>query len=254
MSTPAEKGSKLDLNEVELGLFARIDKQRIPKHIAIIMDGNGRWASKRNKIRIKGHKAAIRAVQDTVEACVDLGIQHLTVYAFSTENWKRPAAEIGTLMALLRQYLRMEMKTVLKHQIKVNLLGSIHELDPGIQRDLNRVMDRSKDHTGMQFNIALNYSGRSDILAAIKKAAQEGADFQEMDEAVFSSYLSTTGQPDPDMVIRTSGEMRVSNFLLWQIAYSEIVVIPTLWPDFRRGTLYDAILDFQGRHRRFGGI
>lgn len=246
--------SKLNLTEAEQQLLSRIDKDKLPKHIAIIMDGNGRWAHQRNKPRIKGHKAAITAVQQTVETCVDLGVKHLTVYAFSTENWKRPANEIGTLMALLRQYLRMEMKTVRKHKIKVAALGVMSELDEGIQRDLRKVMDKSKDNDGMCFNIALNYSGRSDILCAVKEAAAAGADFQNMDEAAFSEYLSTRGQPDPDLVIRTSGEMRVSNFLLWQIAYSEIYVTPTLWPDFRRASLYEGILDYQSRNRRFGGI
>ncbi len=254
LSSDRQSASRLDLNPDEVGLFNRIDPSRKPRHIAIIMDGNGRWAASRNLPRIKGHKAAITSVQETVEACVDLGIGHLTVYAFSTENWKRPANEIGTLMALLRQYLRIELKTVEKHGIKVNVLGAIHELDPGIQRDLARVLERSRNHTGMCFNIALNYSGRKDILFAMRRAQRDGLDFEQLDEQGFSALLSTEGQPDPDLVIRTSGEMRVSNFLLWQIAYSEIVVTPTLWPDFRRRHLYKAILEFQSRHRRFGGI
>ncbi len=254
LSSDRQPASRLDLNPEDAGLFNRIDPTRKPKHIAIIMDGNGRWAASRNLPRIKGHKAAITSVQETVEACVDLGIGHLTVYAFSTENWKRPANEIGTLMALLRQYLRMELKTVEKHGIKVDVLGAIHELDPGIQRDLARVLERSRNHSGMRFNIALNYSGRNDILYAIRHAQQQGLDLAHLDEAGFSALLSTAGQPDPDLVIRTSGEMRVSNFLLWQIAYSEIVVTSTLWPDFRRKHLYQAILEFQSRNRRFGGI
>lgn len=232
----------------------QIDHDRLPRHIAIIMDGNGRWAKARNRPRIKGHKAAISAVQATVDACVSLGIEHLTVYAFSTENWKRPAAEIGTLMALLRQYLRLELKTVMKHKIRVQGIGDLEQLGAGIRRDLKSIAERSKDHDGMRFNIALNYSGRSDILQAIKKAAASGMDIDTLDESQFSEFLYTQGQPDPDLVIRTSGEMRISNFLLWQIAYSEIVVTPTLWPDFRKADLYQGIVDFQRRNRRFGGI
>lgn len=232
----------------------QIDKDRLPQHIAIIMDGNGRWAKARNRPRIKGHKAAISSVRATVDACVSLGIQHLTVYAFSTENWKRPAAEVGTLMALLRQYLRLELKTVMKHKIRVQGIGDLSQLGKGIRRDLHNIAERSKDHDGMRFNIALNYSGRSDIIQAIKSAASDGFDFDTLDEENFSDFLYTKGQPDPDLVIRTSGEMRISNFLLWQIAYSEIVVTPTLWPDFRKADLYQGIVDFQKRNRRFGGI
>ena len=246
--------SKLDLKPEEEELFNRIDKTCLPRHIAIIMDGNGRWAKKRNRSRIKGHKAAIPAVQQTVETCVDLGIKHLTVYAFSTENWKRPAHETGTLMALLRQYLRLEAKTVIKHRLRINALGAIHELSPGIQRDLNRIIESSRHHDGMCFNIAVNYSGRSDILYGIRRAMEAGINPADLDEALFSNYLSTAGQPDPDLVIRTSGELRVSNFLLWQIAYSEIWVTPTLWPDFSRSDLYQGVLEYQSRHRRFGGI
>lgn len=254
MSLPSSTGSKLKLSEAERALYGQIDQERLPAHIAIIMDGNGRWARQRNKPRIKGHKAAITAVQDTVSACVDLGIGHLTVYAFSTENWKRPPEEIGTLMALLRQYLHLEGKTVKKNRIRVSALGAIHELAPGIQRDLQRIIEASSGFEGMRFNIALNYSGRADILQGFRNALAEGADMDALTEAGFNRYLSTAGQPDPDLVIRTSGEMRVSNFLLWQIAYSEIVVTPTLWPDFRKADLYQGVLEYQARHRRFGGI
>ena len=254
MGAVAAKESRLKLSESELELYQQIDHDRLPAHIAIIMDGNGRWAKKRNFPRIKGHKASIPAVQQTVEGCVDLGIRHLTVYAFSTENWKRPKDETGTLMALLRQYFRLEMKTVHKHNLKVNVIGAINELSSGIQRDVAAIMEQSKDHDGMTFNVAVNYSGRNDILSAFRKVAAAGVDPDSLDEATFDSFLSTAGQPDPDLVIRSSGEMRISNFLLWQIAYSEIWATPTLWPDFRRIDLYKGILAFQARNRRFGGV
>ena len=235
-------------------LLRRVDQARLPQHIAIIMDGNGRWAARRNKSRIKGHKAAIPSVQDTVQGCLDLGISHLTVYAFSQENWKRPAAETGTLMALLRQYLRMAIKTVRANKIRVNVIGAIEELATGIQKDLHRVMEETAANEGLCFNIAINYSGRQDILSAVQKAVAAGENPSTLDEDQLGSYLSTGGQPDPDLVIRTSGELRVSNFLLWQIAYSEILVTPILWPDFRKPDLFRAVLEYQARNRRFGGI
>ncbi len=254
MSTTSQLERKRELTPKEQTLYDQIDRNRLPRHIAIIMDGNGRWAKKRNQPRIKGHKAAIPAVQDTLEGCADLGIQHLTVYAFSTENWKRPPQETGTLMALLRQFLHMEVKSVRKHDLRVEAIGALHELSTGIQRDLARIVAHSSGNKGMRFNIALNYSGRGDILAAFQKAMQKGLKAENLDEKVFREFLSTGSQPDPDFVIRTSGEMRISNFLLWQIAYSEIWVTPTLWPDFRKLDLYQGILEYQTRHRRFGGI
>lgn len=250
----AEIAQPIQQSESDQRLVDAIDRDRLPRHIAIIMDGNGRWARGRNYSRIKGHKAGIAAVQDVVKASIDLAIPCLTLYAFSTENWKRPANETGTLMALLRQYLRLEFKTVHEYDVKLNVIGAVEELAPGIQRDLKRVIDATANHTGMQFNLALNYSGRSDIIHAIQKAAKAGADLKTISEDQFADYLSTAGQPDPDLVIRTSGEFRVSNFLLWQIAYSEIWVTRTYWPDFRRRDLYTAILDYQARNRRFGGI
>lgn len=253
--TPSQpKASRSKLSASDRAKLNSIDQERLPRHIAIIMDGNGRWARQRQLTRIKGHKAAIPAVQETVEACAELGIGHLTLYAFSTENWKRPAQETGTLMALLRQYLRIASKSVNRHDLRVNAIGALGELSLGIQRDLKHVIHKSKNNQGMMFNIALNYSGRSDILQAFRAAALAGEDVKHLTEECFVSYLSTANQPDPDLVIRTSGEMRISNFLLWQIAYSEIWVTQTLWPDFRRQHLYDGILAYQQRHRRFGGI
>ena len=244
----------LDLSEDEQALFDRIDHHNLPKHIAIIMDGNGRWAKKRNRPRIKGHKAAIPSVQHTVEGCVDLGISCLTVYAFSTENWKRPEQETGTLMALLRQYFRMETKIIEKHRIKVRVIGAVEDLSPGIQRDIRQIESMSRDNDGMQFNVAVNYSGKEDIITACQRALAAGVSPDQLDSETIDSYISTAGQPDPDLLIRTSGEMRISNFLLWQIAYSEIWATPTLWPDFRRSELYRGIIEYQSRHRRFGGL
>lgn len=254
MTVSSAKASATSLSPSDQAKLELIDPKNLPRHIAIIMDGNGRWARGRNLTRIKGHKAGIPAVQQTVEGCAELGIKHLTLYAFSTENWKRPAQETGTLMALLRQYLRIASKSVNRHDIRVNAIGALTKLSTGIQRDLKSIIARSQDNKGMLFNIALNYSGRGDILQAFRAAVAAGEDLENLAEETFITYLSTAGQPDPDLVIRTSGEMRISNFLLWQIAYSEIWVTPTLWPDFRRTHLYDAILDYQQRHRRFGGI
>lgn len=238
----------------ERALLEQIDRNRLPRHVAIIMDGNGRWARLRNHSRIKGHKASIPAVQSVVKSCHDLGIGHLTLYAFSTENWKRPPQETGSLMALLRQFLRLEFNMVNRYDIRFMAIGDVSSLAPGIQRDIDRVVQATRDHEGMRFNLALNYSGRQDILMAIRRASAAGESMASMDEERFNGYLQTAGQPDPDLVIRTSGEHRISNFLLWQIAYSEIWVTPTYWPDFRPQHLYQAIIDFQGRHRRFGGI
>lgn len=254
LSARSSKGSRTDLSPADQIKRDQIDPANLPKHVAIIMDGNGRWARQRKLTRIKGHKAAIPAVQETVEACAELGIRHLTLYAFSTENWKRPEQETGTLMALLRQYLRIASKSVKRHNLRVNAIGAISELSTGIQRDLKQVIARSRANTGMLFNIALNYSGRGDIMQAFRAATAAGENPANLSEETFVKYLSTAGQPDPDLVIRTSGEMRISNFLLWQIAYSEIWVTSTLWPDFRRSHLYDGILAYQQRHRRFGGI
>ena len=254
LTTTSTRTSRLDLTREERELFDRIDPNRLPKHIAVIMDGNGRWAHQRNLPRIKGHKASIPAVRHTVEGCADLGIGNLTVYAFSTENWKRPERETGTLMALLRQYFRLEMKTVAKYDLRIKVIGAVEELSAGIQRDVKTIVSSSKKNDGMTFNVAINYSGRRDILTAFQKAMADGQDPKTLDESCFAKYLSTCGQPDPDLVIRTSGEMRVSNFLLWQIAYSEIWTTPTLWPDFRRPDLYRGILAYQSRHRRFGGV
>ena len=218
------------------------------------MDGNGRWAAQRHLPRVEGHRAGIDAVRDTVETAARLGIQVLTLYAFSVENWKRPASEVGTLMLLLKRYLRSELNTLLTNDIRFRVIGRIDELAPDIQDELRVAMERTAKNTGMLFNIALNYGGRAEIVDAARRAIEAGIRANDLDEERFAGFLYTAGQPDPDLLIRTSGEMRVSNYLLWQIAYAEIYVTETLWPDFRRQHLLEAVLAYQKRERRYGGI
>jgi undecaprenyl diphosphate synthase len=218
------------------------------------MDGNGRWASKRHLPRVEGHRAGINAVRDVVETSARLGIGVLTLYAFSVENWKRPASEVGTLMLLLKRYLRMELETLMRHNIRFHVVGRKGELSNDVLTELDAAVARTAANTGMQFNIALNYGGRTEIVDAARAAMTSGLRPQDLDEAAFAGLLYTAGQPDPDLLIRTSGEMRISNFLLWQIAYAEIWVTDTLWPDFRRRHLLEAIVDYQKRDRRYGGI
>jgi undecaprenyl diphosphate synthase len=235
-------------------LVRQIATDRLPAHVAIIMDGNGRWASQRHLPRVEGHRAGIDAVRDTVETAARLGIGVLTLYAFSVENWKRPVTEDSTLMLLLKRYLRSELKTLLRNNIRFNVIGRHHELAPDVQEELQLAVDRTRDNRGMLFNLALNYGGRAEIIDAARQALAAGLAPDELDEQKFSSFLYTAGQPDPDLLIRTSGEMRVSNYLLWQIAYAEIYVTETLWPDFRRHHLLEAVLAYQKRERRYGGI
>jgi undecaprenyl diphosphate synthase len=235
-------------------LVRQVSVERLPTHVAIIMDGNGRWAAQRRLPRVEGHRAGSEAVRDTVETAARLGIKYLTLYAFSIENWKRPVTEISTLMVLLKRYLRSELDTLLRNDIRFNVVGRMHELAPDIQDELQKAMARTSGNAGMRFNIALNYGGRAEIVDAARRAMESGVRPGELDEATLARFLYTSGQPDPDLLIRTSGEMRVSNFLLWQIAYSEIYVTETLWPDFRRRHLLEAILAYQKRERRYGGI
>jgi undecaprenyl diphosphate synthase len=235
-------------------LVDQVNFERLPVHVAVIMDGNGRWAAQRHLPRVEGHRAGIHAVRDTVETAARLGVRVLTLYAFSVENWKRPAAEVGTLMLLLKRYLRSELKTLLKNEIRFRVIGRMEDLAPDIQDELNTAIERTSANTGMIFNIALNYGGRAEIVDAARRAIEAGVRPDELTETRFSTFLYTAGQPDPDLLIRTSGEMRVSNYLLWQIAYAEIYVTETLWPDFRRAHLLEAVLAYQKRERRFGGI
>jgi undecaprenyl diphosphate synthase len=235
-------------------LARQLNFERLPAHVAIIMDGNGRWAAQRHLPRVEGHRAGIDAVRDTVETAARLGIQVLTLYAFSIENWKRPAAEVSTLMVLLKRYLRSELNMLLRNEIRFRVLGRMEDLAPDIQDELKTAIERTSKNTGMIFNIALNYGGRAEIVDAARRAIEAGIRPADLTEERFSKFLYTAGQPDPDLLIRTSGEMRVSNYLLWQIAYAEIYVTDTLWPDFRRTHLLEAVLAYQKRERRYGGI
>jgi undecaprenyl diphosphate synthase len=235
-------------------LARQIAGDRLPVHVAIIMDGNGRWAGQRHLPRVEGHRAGIEAVRDTVETAARLGIKVLTLYAFSIENWKRPATEVGTLMLLLKRYLRSELNSLLQNNIRFQVIGRMEALPPDVRDELGQAIQRTASAGGMLFNIALNYGGRAEIVDAARRAIEAGIRPEELDEARFASFLYTAGQPDPDLLIRTSGELRVSNYLLWQIAYAEIYVIETLWPDFRRRHLLEAVLAYQKRERRYGGI
>jgi undecaprenyl diphosphate synthase len=238
----------------EEALARQVKFDRLPVHVAVIMDGNGRWAAQRHLPRVEGHRAGIESVREVVEGSARLGIKVLTLYAFSVENWKRPRAEVNTLMALLKRYIRLELETLLKNNIRFRVIGRAEELAPDVQHELEIGIRRTAGNGGMLFNIALNYGGRAEIVDAARRAIAEGIAAEDLDERRFGDLLYTAGQPDPDLLIRTSGEMRVSNFLLWQIAYSEIWVTETLWPDFRRRDLLEAVVAYQKRDRRYGGI
>jgi len=235
-------------------LARQVNFDQLPAHVAIIMDGNGRWATQRHLPRVEGHRAGIDSVRDVVESSARLGIDVLTLYAFSVENWKRPRPEINTLMMLLKRYLRLELSTLLKNNIRFRVIGRQDELALDVQHELEMGMRQTAANSGMLFNIALNYGGRAEIVDAARRAIAAGVTADSLDERTFSEFLYTAGQPDPDLLIRTSGEMRVSNFLLWQIAYSEIWVTETLWPDFRCRHLLEAVVAYQKRDRRYGGI
>ncbi len=242
---------------VERTLFEQIELERLPQHIAIIMDGNGRWAKGRNLPRVEGHRAGIKSVREAVETCARLDVPVLTLYAFSVENWKRPRTEVDVLMKLLKQYLRLELSTLMKNNIRFRVLGRTPELPADVVEELEAGMERTRDNHGLLFNIALNYGGRTEIVDACQSIVNEAVANEKpvvVDEALFASHLYTAGIADPDLLIRTSGELRVSNFLLWQIAYAELWVTETLWPDFRKRELFRAIIDYQKRDRRYGGI
>jgi len=239
-------------------LLAALDVARLPRHVAIIMDGNGRWARQRHLPRVAGHRAGIQAVREAVETSARLGLEVLTLYAFSRENWKRPEDEIATLMEILKEYLALELPTLMEHDIRFQVIGRLEDLDPSVQAALRQGMAFTETNRGLLFNIALSYSGRSEITAAAAAAhaflcRPENAE-RQLDEDLLASFLYTGGQPDPDLLIRTSGELRVSNFLLWQIAYAEIWVSRVLWPDFTRRDLLEALVDYQRRERRYGAV
>jgi undecaprenyl diphosphate synthase len=235
----------------DLALARAIDSGRIPAHIAIIMDGNGRWARQRNLPRVAGHREGVPAVRATVETCARLGVGALTLYAFSVENWKRPRLEIDTLWRLLRVYLRSELDLMARHDIRFAAIGRLEALPAMVRAELNDVTRRTSGNRGLRLNLAINYGGRAELVDAVKTLVKDGV---EVTEKAISERLYTAGQPDPDLLIRTSGEMRISNFLLWQIAYAELYLTETLWPDFTRAELLRAILEYQKRDRRYGGL
>jgi len=244
----ASPGSK------EEGLLRQLDLDRLPRHIAVIMDGNGRWARKRRLPRIAGHRAGIASVREMVETCARLPVPVLTVYAFSKENWKRPKAEVDFLMDLLRDYMRKELDELRANNIRVQVVGRAYELPAVVQDVLQRAVTATAANSGLVLNLALSYGGRAEIVDACRELIRDGVRPEDLDEETFARRLYTGGQPDPDLVIRTGGEMRISNFLLWQIAYAELVVTDSLWPDFRKRDLFLALLAFQRRERRFGGL
>jgi len=239
-------------------MLGDIDKGKLPVHIAIIMDGNGRWAQKKGLPRVMGHKAGMEALKKTVKSCSDLGIKILTVYAFSTENWNRPQDEVNYLMDLLVEYMRREVNALHKNKVKIKILGEVDMLPDQTRTEIEEAIELTKNNEGLQFNIALNYGGRAEILRAcrnlIKDLEAGNLDMDSADEKVFSSYLYTSNDPDPDLIIRTSGEQRISNFLLWQGAYSELLFVDQLWPDFDEAVLHSAILEYKNRSRRFGAL
>jgi undecaprenyl diphosphate synthase len=250
----AEMLAAVPAGSAEEALLRRIDFARLPRHIAIIMDGNGRWAASRHLPRVEGHRAGIESVRTTVETSARLGVPVLTLYAFSVENWKRPDTEVSALMGLLKHYLRLELNSLLRNNIRFRVIGQRDRLSPEVRSELEQAEARTAGNGGMLFNIALSYGGRAEIVEAARQLIRDGVRPDDLDEATFASRLYTAGQPDPDLMIRTSGEMRVSNFLLWQIAYAEIWVTDALWPDFRTRHLLEAIVDYQRRDRRYGAI
>jgi len=235
-----------------------LDPAKVPRHIAIIMDGNGRWAQSRGLPRVRGHRAAVKAVRDVVEFCAQVGIKYLTLYAFSVENWRRPKSEINALMRLLRQYLVRERPRMMKNNVRLICIGRTEALPQEVRDELRATMDLTRQNTDLTVLLALNYGGRTEIVDAarecLRKALRENLSPEEIDEDLFSSFLYTAGIPEPDLLIRTAGEYRVSNFLLWQISYCEIWITPVLWPDFRRQHMAQAIKEFAKRERRYGGV
>ncbi|MBM3238008.1 isoprenyl transferase [Candidatus Poribacteria bacterium] len=244
------------LTEIELEQL--LNRQKLPRHIAIVMDGNGRWAEKRDLPRIEGHKAAIEAIRDVVESCGKLEIEALTLYAFSTENWKRPIREVNALMLLLRQQLKEQTEELNENNVRLRAIGQLNRIPKRVRQELERSINITQNNTGLILNLALNYGSRQEIVQATQRIAQavkEGElKINDINENLFANYLYTADLPELDLLIRPSGEMRVSNFLLWQLAYAELYVTPTFWPDFRKKDLLLALIAYQQRKRRFGGL
>ena len=253
---PLDEIAEIGTREREI--LERIDPDRMPRHVAIIMDGNGRWAKARSLPRVEGHRAGIRAVRETVETAARLGLDVITLYAFSTENWKRPRHEVFTLMGLLKEYISRELENLRANNLRFRPIGRIDQLDNSVQRALQRAVDGTSDCDGTLVQIALNYSGRQELTDVIRSGVTEAKsgqlDVEGVGEEWINRHLATSGCPDPDLLIRTSGEQRISNFLLWQLAYAEIYFCPVLWPDFSTADLLTAVLEFQHRERRFGGL
>jgi undecaprenyl diphosphate synthase len=247
-----ERGSR------DEALLAQLDWARLPRHVAVIMDGNGRWAARRGQPRVAGHRAGVEAVRAAVDTAARLNLGALTLYAFSTENWKRPRLEVDALMRMLKRYLRLELEEINRQNIRFQPIGRIEGLRDSVRRELERAVEGTRGNTGMVLSVALNYGGRAEIVDAVRAAARalaaEGRSAEELTDEDIGRHLYTRGLPELDLLVRTSGELRISNFLLWQAAYSEIYVTETLWPDFRRADLLEAVVDFQRRDRRFGGL
>jgi len=245
-------------NRREARLLSQLDLTRLPRHVAIIMDGNGRWAQRRHLPRIAGHRAGVAAAREAIETCARLGLEVLTLYAFSTENWRRPQTEVQFLMRLLQESVRKELPSLRDNNIRLQIIGRIHQLPVAIRHKLAQAVEETAANTGMRLVVALNYSGRAELVdafaALLRQSSGPGREELRIDEHTIAQHLYTAGLPDPDLLIRTSGEMRLSNFLLWQIAYTELYVTETLWPDFDRCSLLEALLDYQRRERRYGGL
>ncbi|MBX3353269.1 MAG: isoprenyl transferase [Phycisphaeraceae bacterium] len=241
-----------------LGVAPDVPPSRIPRHIAVIMDGNGRWAAQRGLDRSAGHRAGAKAVQAALEACNTLGVEVLTLYSFSVENWKRPRAEVDALMRLYLEYMALERDRLVEHNLRFKQIGRREGLPPAVLEALEKTLDATKDCTGPILNLAVNYGSRAEIADAAREIARKAAagelDPESVDETVFERHLETAGLPDPDLLIRTAGEMRISNYLLWQISYAELHVTQTLWPDFDQASMIDAVRDYASRSRRFGGL
>jgi undecaprenyl diphosphate synthase len=256
--TADSTGPTADVAADDLTLFEAVRQQPLPRHIAVIMDGNGRWAGLRGLPRVAGHRQGVRAARETVRAAGRLGIDYLTLYAFSSENWARPAAEVSFLMRLLESSVDEELPSLVDNNVRLRTLGELSSLDPGVRQSVERAVRATEGNTGLTLLIALNYGGRRELLRAVRTLAEGVARGtlrpEAIEEASIAGELDTAGVPDPDLLIRTSGEYRLSNFLLWQVAYTELLVLPTLWPDFSPRDLYGAVAEYQRRSRRFGGL
>lgn len=258
MNAPRPSGVLPEPEPVEAELLARIRSRPLPQHVAIIMDGNGRWAMRRGLPRVAGHREGVKAARAVVRAAGALGLRYLTLYAFSTENWSRPEEEVATLMGLLEESITRELPALMEHNVRLRVIGRSAGLPPGLRGGIERVVEATRNNSGLTVVMAFNYGARDEILDAVRLLARRVAVGDLAPEAITEAHMAgalyTAGIPDPDLLIRTSGEMRVSNFLLWQIAYTELWVTPTLWPEFGPADLYRAVADFQGRVRRFGRV